>query len=239
MLANLVFFVKLAWHDKNSKVACASGKDSKVQPGPEVIKLFSCSAQLSMNFFLLLNVKMPTIVGILTFVSRKNSILGLSESDKRWISWYFYTYENLKFHAQLSWAWKKFYNLGAWASAQSHPCWHRGSLDPKLGGSLDPKLGGSLDPKLEGSLDPKLGGSLDPKLWDSLDPKLWDSLDSKLGGSLDPKLGGSLDPKLEGSLDPKLWDSLDPKLGGSLDPKLPIRCAVKSLIRLGGWPGSS
>ena len=50
--------------------------------GPEVIKLFSCSTQLSMIFFLLINVKMPTIVGILTFVNRKNSILGLSESEK-------------------------------------------------------------------------------------------------------------------------------------------------------------
>ena len=28
-----------------------------------VIKLFSCSAQLSMNFFLLINVKMPTTLG--------------------------------------------------------------------------------------------------------------------------------------------------------------------------------
>ena len=49
---------------------------------PEVIKLFSCSTQLSMKFFLLLNVKMPTIVGILTFMHRKNNILGLSEPEK-------------------------------------------------------------------------------------------------------------------------------------------------------------
>ena len=28
-------------------------------PGPEVIKLYSCSTQLSMKFFLLINVKMP------------------------------------------------------------------------------------------------------------------------------------------------------------------------------------
>ena len=53
-----------------------------VQSGPEVIKLFSCSTQLSMNFFLLINVKMPTFVGILTFISGKNSILGLSEPKK-------------------------------------------------------------------------------------------------------------------------------------------------------------
>ena len=87
-------------------------KPDLTRPGPEVIKLFSCSTQLSMKFFLLINVKMPTIVGILTFMSRKNSILHLSEPDKSWISWYFYAYEHLKFHAQLSWAQKKFYNLG-------------------------------------------------------------------------------------------------------------------------------
>ena len=35
----------------------------KLHPGPEV-KVFSCSTQLSMKFFLLINVKMPTVVGI-------------------------------------------------------------------------------------------------------------------------------------------------------------------------------
>ena len=44
-------------------------------PGPEVIKLFSCSTQLSMKFFLLINVEMPKIVGISTFMSMKNYIL--------------------------------------------------------------------------------------------------------------------------------------------------------------------
>ena len=34
-------------------------------------KIFLCSTELSMKFFLLINVKMPTIVGILTFISRK------------------------------------------------------------------------------------------------------------------------------------------------------------------------
>ena len=37
-------------------------------PGPEVIELCSCSTQLSMKFILFINV-MPTIVGILTFIS--------------------------------------------------------------------------------------------------------------------------------------------------------------------------
>ena len=37
--------------------------------GPEVIKLVSCSTQLSMKSIMLINVKMPEIVGILTFIS--------------------------------------------------------------------------------------------------------------------------------------------------------------------------
>ena len=43
---------------------------ARLCPGPEVIKLFSCSAQLRLKFILLLNVKMPTFVGILIFISR-------------------------------------------------------------------------------------------------------------------------------------------------------------------------
>ena len=54
----------------------------RAKSGPEVIKLFSCSTQLSMKFFQLINVKMPTIVGILSFMSGENSILCLSEPKK-------------------------------------------------------------------------------------------------------------------------------------------------------------
>ena len=71
-------------------------------PDPEVINFFSCSTQLRMNIFLLINVKMLTIVGNLTFMSGKNRILGLSEPNKKKkkrISSYLYTYEHLKFHA--------------------------------------------------------------------------------------------------------------------------------------------
>ena len=53
-------------------------------PGPEVIKLFSCSTQLSMNFFLLIIVKMPTVNCCWHFnnYEQENSILGLSEPEK-------------------------------------------------------------------------------------------------------------------------------------------------------------
>ena len=41
--------------------------------GPKVIQLFPCSTQLSKKFILLINVKMPTIVGILKFISEINT----------------------------------------------------------------------------------------------------------------------------------------------------------------------
>ena len=41
----------------------------KFMTRPEVTKLFSCSTQLSTKFILLISFKMPTIVGILTFIS--------------------------------------------------------------------------------------------------------------------------------------------------------------------------
>ena len=76
----------------------------------EVIKLFSCStqlrmkfvlpmkikyqqfkrsaytAELSMKFFLLINIKMPTNVGILIFISRKNFMLNWVEYEKSFMT---------------------------------------------------------------------------------------------------------------------------------------------------------
>ena len=49
---------------------------------PQGYKRFSCSTQLSMNFVTLINVKVPTIVCILTFMSRKYTILRLSDPGK-------------------------------------------------------------------------------------------------------------------------------------------------------------
>ena len=67
---------------------------SQRRPGPVAKKIISCSTQLSMKFFLLINVKMPTIVGILTFMSRKYSILDLPEPEK--ISFLIYLYLSIR-----------------------------------------------------------------------------------------------------------------------------------------------
>ena len=67
---------------------------------PEVIKLFPCSTQL-MKFILLINVKMPTIVGLLTFTSMIN-ITSERLKARNFICLYFSFYEQLKFRAKLS-----------------------------------------------------------------------------------------------------------------------------------------
>ena len=48
--------------------------------------IFSGSDKLRMLFFLLINVKMPTIVGILTFLSRKFFMLNCIEHEKSFIT---------------------------------------------------------------------------------------------------------------------------------------------------------
>ena len=57
--------------------------------GLEVIKLFSYSTQLSTKFILLINVKMPTIVGILTFISMINTTSERFKERHSFICWYF------------------------------------------------------------------------------------------------------------------------------------------------------
>ena len=63
---------------------------------------------------------MPTTIGILiiilTFISMINTTSDRLKARNLFICPYFSFYEQLKFCAQFSWAWKKFYNLGASAT---------------------------------------------------------------------------------------------------------------------------
>ena len=64
---------------------------------PRGYKTFPCSTQLSTKFILLINVKMPTIVGILTFISMINTTSEWLKARHFLICWYL-----VKFRAQLS-----------------------------------------------------------------------------------------------------------------------------------------
>ena len=71
-------------------------------PGPEVIKLFSYSTQLNTKFILLINVKMPTIVGILTFISMIKTTSERLKAIYFFICWYFSFYEQHESSVELS-----------------------------------------------------------------------------------------------------------------------------------------
>ena len=63
--------------------------------GSKVIKLFSCSTQLSMKISLSINMKMPTIVGIFIFISREIFVLSyISKKEFEIVS-------NLKFSCRI------------------------------------------------------------------------------------------------------------------------------------------
>ena len=57
--------------------------------------------------------KYQHFVGILTFISVINTTSERHKARDLFICRYFSFYVKLKFRAQLSWAWKMFYNLGA------------------------------------------------------------------------------------------------------------------------------
>ena len=80
---------------------------SAVQLGPNIIKLFSCSTQLSMKFYLLINTKLliSTVVFLLSLAACEVFYAYKYENAK--ISWRFHSYQQRKIHAQLSLSMKK------------------------------------------------------------------------------------------------------------------------------------
>ena len=69
---------------------------------PHGFKTFSILNSAEYEIYLLVNVKMPTIVGILTFISIINTTSERFKARNLFIRRYFSFYEQLKFHAQLS-----------------------------------------------------------------------------------------------------------------------------------------
>ena len=89
-----------------AKYECRTGKtQTKLETSSlaqRLKKLFPCSTQLSTKFILLINVKMPTIVGIFSFISMINTTSERLKARNCFNCRYFSFYEQLKFHAQLS-----------------------------------------------------------------------------------------------------------------------------------------
>ena len=81
--------------------AKSSLKRLAIRPGPEIVKLFPCSTQLSTKFILLITI-VGIIVGILTLISMINTMFEKLKARIFFICRYFSFYEQLKIHAQLS-----------------------------------------------------------------------------------------------------------------------------------------
>ena len=67
--------------------------------GPLIIKHFSCSTKLSMKFIALINVKIPTKVGILILINMINATSESLKAGKGFIFQHFNGYEQLIFYA--------------------------------------------------------------------------------------------------------------------------------------------
>ena len=64
----------------------------RVRPGPEVIKLFSCSTQLSMKFVLLINIKLLTIVDSFLLNIAEHEIFSANKYENANYCWHFHIY---------------------------------------------------------------------------------------------------------------------------------------------------
>ena len=76
-------------------------KEGMLSAGPEVIKLFSCSTQLSMDFKLLINTEIANLMEISVFNHQSQSFILINVKMLAIVG-NFNIYEQDKFHVQLS-----------------------------------------------------------------------------------------------------------------------------------------
>ena len=81
---------------------CQNHSHSKLSPGPEVIKRFLCSIELSTIFQLLIKTKVLTNVEVSRFKSLMCCIHHGNKCKNANNCWHFNTYEQDKFRAQFS-----------------------------------------------------------------------------------------------------------------------------------------
>ena len=76
---------------KKKKKKKKSNKANKLtNPGPEVINLFLCSTQLSMKFFLLINLKLLTIANSLLLNKVKHDNFSANKYENANYCWHFH-----------------------------------------------------------------------------------------------------------------------------------------------------
>ena len=76
--------------------------DVRFTTGPEVIKLFPCSTQLSMKFVQLINLKLLTIANSFLLNIAEYENFSANKYENANYCWHCHIYLQRKFHAQLS-----------------------------------------------------------------------------------------------------------------------------------------
>ena len=66
------------------------------------------------KFILLINLKFLTIANSFLLNIAEHENFSANKYENANYCWHFHIYEQIKFHAQVSWAWKTFYNFEAW-----------------------------------------------------------------------------------------------------------------------------
>ena len=107
------FFSYCLAHSKSNSISNKCGKKDvpiKATLAWGYKTFVSFSTELSMKFVLLINIKIPIHVILKYFLlNRAEHEIYLANNS----CWHFNIYKQDKFHAQLSWVGKKFYNPGA------------------------------------------------------------------------------------------------------------------------------
>ena len=76
--------------EKSFNAVCINEK--KESPGPEVIKLFSCSTQLSMIFALLINLKLLTTANSFLLNTAEHENFSANKYENANYCWHFHIY---------------------------------------------------------------------------------------------------------------------------------------------------
>ena len=96
-----------------TRLTLSNDAKSCLKSGPEVIKRFSCSTQLSMKFSLLINLKLLIIANSFLLNIAEHEIFSVNKYENANNRWHFHIYLLRKFQCSAELSMKKFHNLGA------------------------------------------------------------------------------------------------------------------------------
>ena len=87
-----VFAIFVKWDNLYNFPFALLHMDPLLKPGPELIKLFSCSTQLSMKFFMLINIKLLTMQNSFLLNLAEHENFSANNYENANYCWHFHIY---------------------------------------------------------------------------------------------------------------------------------------------------